>query len=80
MAYSIALFLSFWIDRAIIMVTESLKQYIFIIFKLSLSTNHTPWLDQSRNMLTSRDEDENEDEIWVPVFCENTLKIYNTDN
>ena len=78
--YSIALFLSFWIDRTITMVIESLKQYIFIIFKLSLSTNHTPWLDQSRNMLTSRDEDENEDEIWVPVFCENSWKIYNTDN
>ena len=42
MVYSIALFLSFWIDRTIIMVIESLKQYIFIIFKLSLSTNHTP--------------------------------------
>ena len=55
MVYSIVLFLSFWIDGAIILVIESLKQYIFIIFKLSLSTKHTPWLDQSRNMLTSPD-------------------------
>ena len=25
-------------------------------------------------------EDENEYEIWLPVFSENTWKIYNTDD